>query len=333
MTIRLVLTILLATLGTSLHGPSSLFAEELGLITGQLADSRGQIDYVGEVVVFLCDAKSGYPIDRKTKKPMDISFASLPIANAWHTVTSKVGLFEFKDVPVGQYRLIAQSWSGTKGLPDFMGETSTVIILHGTAENVTVKAGEKTVVFPRQLGRGRLKIVNDPEEGSAFLLLSLKPTIGDAILGPACWGDEFISHIVGVTHMHLPHVTILGVPENASIHAALMNYDNNPGIGAASYKAGQSEGKLRIVATWSNGHKLPPAELKELTDFVSKQNWEIAHFLPEAAGLKTRNESTQVLFKALRENPKREVEIPGMGQRLLADVAAAYLYTQLKSAK
>ena len=86
MTIRLVLTILLATLGTSLHGPSSLFAEELGLITGQLADSRGQIDYVGEVVVFLCDAKSGYPIDRKTKKPMDISFASLPIANAWHTV-------------------------------------------------------------------------------------------------------------------------------------------------------------------------------------------------------------------------------------------------------
>jgi hypothetical protein len=323
--------LILVFLGLS-HWNQPLCAAETGQITGQLADTHGQITYAGEVVVFLCDAKTGYPVHRQSKTSIQSQLKQLGFENFWYSVTDPKGLFEFKDVPVGQYRLVAQSWSGTKGLPKLPGGMpSSFVILHGVAENVEVKPGGRTVAFPRQLGNGVLTITNDPEEPHAFLLLSLKPTLGDAILGPQLWGDEFISQLVGVTLMEQSHVTICGLPDDRDIHVALFNYDNNPGVGAATFKAGQRQGKLRIVASWSNGHHEPPPELLALTDHLQAKNATLKDFLPAADQSGPIGNAEQTAVKFLLADPKREVEVAGLGKRRLIDVAAALSYAKLRA--
>lgn len=329
MIIRILL--LLAFIGLS-QSEQRLEAAETGHIAGQLADTRGQITYAGEVVVFLCDAKTGYPILRETKTSLQSQLSELSFDKFWYIVTEPSGLFEFKDVPVGQYRLVGQSWSGTKGLPKMPGSTpSSFVILHGVAENVDVKSGARTVANLRQLGNGVLTITNDPEEAHAFLLLSLKPILGDAILGPQLWGDAFLSQLVGVTLMEQPHVTISGLPDNVDLHVALFNYDNNPGIGAASFKAGQRQGRLRIVASWSNGHHEPPPELRELTDHLQATKATLKDFLPATDKSKTQDTLQQVAVRLLLANPQQEVDVAGLGKRRLLDVAAALSYVQLRT--
>ncbi|MDB5389644.1 MAG: hypothetical protein JWM11_5290 [Planctomycetaceae bacterium] len=316
----------------SLVGSETLCAAENGQIAGQLLDADGQITYAGEVVVFLCDAKTGYPIHRETKKSVEASFQDLSCDKFWQAVTDEAGSFEFNEVPVGNYRLVAQSWSGTKGMPKFPGKTSSFVILHGVAENVSVKESERTVASPRQLGHEILQITNDPPEASAFLLISLKPTLGDGILGPYGWGNEFTSQLIGVTHMAQPHVTIIGLPDNRNVHVALFNYDNNPGVGAATFKPGQQHGKLRIIASWSNGHHEPPPELKELTDHLQTKKSTAQEFLDGSGNkVRTEQEAQLKLIQLVRENPKREVNVAGLGQRRLADVIAALGYVKLRA--
>jgi hypothetical protein len=327
----MIIRLLLLVFCLGLCRSTTLAAAETGQIAGQLADTNQQITYAGEVVVFLCDAKSGRPILSETHQPVPANFGGFPAEKFWHAITDETGSFVFQDVPVGQYRLVAQSWSGTKGLPKIFGKTSAFLILHGVAEQVVVKAGEKVVVFPRQLGNGTLHLKNDPAEAHAFLLLSLKPTMGDAILGPSAWGDEFISQVIGVTHMEQPHVTICGLPEHRDVHVALFNYDNSPGVGTGSYKAGQREGTLRIVAYWSNGQHEPPAELKELTDRLETKKATLNDFLNESEKGKNEQELEQRFLKILREDPRREVEVAGLGKRRLVDVVAALSYVKLRA--
>lgn len=325
MKISLLVLLIGLTATNASHG------DETGQLVGQLAGTDQQITYVGEVVVFLCDAKTGSPIHRETRTPFQLQRQGIQFDKLWFAITDEAGSFEFKNVPAGQYRLVAQSWSGTKGLPKLFGKTSAFVVLHGVAENVVVKQGERTVVFPRQLGNGVLRIQNDPAEAHAFLLISLKPTLGDAILGPQLWGDEFVSQIIGVTHMEQPHVTICGLPDNCDVHVALFNYDNNPGVGAGSFKAGARNETLRIVATWSNGHREPPPELKALTDHLDAKKAKFSDFLDEAQKGKNDQETEQNLIQELREHPRREVDVPGLGKRRLADVVAALSYIRLRT--
>ena len=310
--------------------PQLLLAADAGQIVGELADTAGHITYAGEAVVFLCDQQSGYPIDRNTKKPVEFTQHDSAVERFWYETTKPRKGFEFEDVPVGNYRLVAQSWSGTAGLPKFPGNTSTTVVLHGVAEHVMVKAGDRTVVYPKQLGGGVLRIKTDPEEGHALLLVTLNPTMGDAIVGPLGWGDQFVRNVVGVTHMEAPHVTIVGLPDDRDVHAALLNYDNNPGLGAGSFEAGQREGRLRIVASWSNGHHEPPPELKALTEHLEANRITLQDFV--GADLKTNRAAMwRKLVADLRENLVRQVEVRGFGKQRLVDVVAAARYVELRA--
>lgn len=320
--------ILLSWLTASLASAVCMAADS-GQIAGQLSDIRNQITYVGEVVVFLCDAKSGLPIDRTTKQILQVGLRDLKLENMWSAVTDDRGLFTFDDVPVGQYRLVAQSWSGTKGLPKIPGNTSVYLLLHGVADDVAVKPDEKTVAYPRQLGNRVLRIVNDPYEGNAFLLISRGPTLGDGILGPYGWGQEFVSQLIGVTHMDEPYVTIIGLPDQGEVHAGLLNYDNSPGVGAGRYPADVREGKLRIIAGWSNGHHDPPAELEKLTKHLITSSLTAVDFLTDKADVKP-NDARWKLMEEFRKTPHREVDVPGFGPQKLADVLAALGYAEIR---
>lgn len=243
-----------------------------GHIRGQLVDERNQVTYVGQATVFLCDAESGLPILRKTKRPLDPGKNLNDAWDMWYELTTDRGSFEFADVPVGKYRLVAQSWSGTVGVPKFQDKPSTLVLLHGIAENVEVKAGETTVAYPRKLGDATLKIVNDPEEPHAFLFISLQPRLGDGVLGPAGWGKKFLAGLIAVTQMERPYVTLVGLPAGKEIHVGLFNYDNNPGVGGDSYLVGKEPTvRLNIYATWSNGKYEPPPRLARLTDYLSSR--------------------------------------------------------------
>ena len=304
---------------------------ETGTIVGQLADPRGQITLSGEVVVFLCDQSTGMPLLRSTRKPLEVSRPNIKPDDYWLAVTSERGEFEFVEVPVGKYRLLAQSWAGTRGLAKFPGSTSSVLVLNGVVENVEVRAGERTVAYPRQLGNGVLRIVNDPEEAHAFLLLSLKPTLGDGILGPAGWGDEFLQQLVGISYMEVPYLTVIGVPDEHPLYAGLFNIDNNPGVGAATFPAGSREGRIRILASWSDGHKDPPPELAELTAHVKARAFEPSTFLeaPEP----NLGDAYRKLYERMRAEPQGEVEVPGLGKRKLVDVVAALAYASLQKTR
>lgn len=310
---------------------TSAGAAETGSIVGQLADERGRVTYIGNAVVFLCDAISGLPILTTTKKPFDPdSPDSLAegMTNLWHAVTTDRSVFEFKEVPVGRYGLVAQSWSGTNGLPDFQAKPSTVVVLHGVSEGVEVKANEVTTVYPRKLGDGILKIVNDPEEPHAFLLISRNPRLGDGVLGPAAWGKEFLSGLIGVTQMERPYVTLVGLPDGKTIHVGLFNYDNNPGVGGDSYTVGQDQSvRLKIYATWSNGKYEPPERLAKLTDYLDENSLSASSLIGLEGG---DSKNREALWELIHSDTERRIRVDGVGEFRLIDILAAAQYKSLR---
>lgn len=342
--------------------PVPATAEGTGLIAGGLSDINGQSLQAGGAVVFLCDAATGNPIEGTTKQPTR-SLLKTGSGEAqpafWFAVLDDRGSFEFRDVPPGRYRLIAQSWSGTTGLPKVMGRTSKFIVLHGVADNVEVKDGEKTVVYLRQLGEGTLRLKTNPASPGAFLVVSLAPMIGDAILGFSGWGPNFTRQVIGVTHMAGPDVVFFGVPEHRDLHVAYFNYDNSPGVAGGTFQAGPQDATLWVLAGWSNGHDDPPPRLKPLRDHLMENELTASNFLSEEEILanvperlaaqfpredaktppevKRRTRESLLKYSApaalvqiAANDPQREADIPGLGKQKLIDIAAALAYLQLR---
>lgn len=314
--------------GIGLFWTSLAFAETGG-IRGQISDAKGQAANVENAVVFLCDAESGYPVLAKTKKALVLGGDRIDGIKAfWHVLSSEQGGFEFQEVPVGKYRLVAQSWTGTTGVPEFKDKPAANLLLHGTAEGVEVKANEATAVNLKKLGDGTLKILNDPEEAHAFLLISRNPRLGEGVLGPAAWGPEFLSGIIGVTQMEEAHVTLTGLPDGKEIHVGLFNYDNNPGVGGASYGVGkEKEVRLEIFATWSNGKHDPPARLLKLTEHLEKNNLSASRILKLTG---QERDQEEILRRMLREDADQQIEVEGVGTFRLADILAADTYKELR---
>ncbi|MFO0734169.1 MAG: hypothetical protein U0361_25035 [Nitrospiraceae bacterium] len=326
----------------TLSGPA--IAQETGTIVGQIADEQGHTTRVGDAAVFLMDAASGLPILKSTRKPFEPARVfgrqrdDKPTTDFWYAEAGKDSYFEFPDVPPGRYRLIAQGWSGTKGVPltssdsnpSFMlKDPSATLVLHGVAENVEVKAGERIVTWPRALGRGILRILNDPEEDHAFLLISLKPRLGPGILGPAAWGPEFLKGLIGYTQMETPYVTLVGLPDDTDIHVGLFNYDNNPGVGGDTFRVQDhyTEVRLEVFASWSNGKSEPPAELLPLTDYLDKNSLTVESVLGLTGN---RDEIRNETYRLLREEPDRKVQIGDLGEFRIADILAASAHRDLR---
>jgi hypothetical protein len=311
--------------------PFAALAAETGSIAGGFADERSQVNYVGEAVVVICDAASGYPLDRTTKAPLEFKRDEQLIDHCWLTTADDRGAFQFEGVPVGRYRLFAQSWSGTGGMPALMGNTSQFVHLHGFCD-VEVRAGERAVAYVRQLGTKQLRIMTDPEIGGSFLVLSLGPTIGDPILGFNGWGTDFSRNAIGFTHMAKPNVTVFGLPNDRPVYAGLFAYDNSPGVGAATFDAAARDGIIPVIAAWSNGKHDPPPRLKPLTDFLASSKLRLDDLLDldvPPLGSTTEQEMQRRVVEIIHANPDKRVDVPGHGKELLVDVLAAYGYVDL----
>jgi hypothetical protein len=336
--IHFVLALSISALGSARqddsHSDAANSTARTGTIVGELLDSNGDKLSVNRVTVFLCDAETGIPIHRGTKRPIQASIQDPQLDEIWYAEAVGDGRFAFADAATGTYRLVAQSWSDGQAFIGFGPDRkpSDRIILHGVVERVHVHPEQETFAVIRPLGSHTLRIVNDPAEPHALLLISLRPTLGDGILGPYGWGTEFLRNLIGVTQMEEAHVTIAGLPESAAVHVGLLNYDDNPGVGAASYAADQAEGKLRIVATWSNGHKDPPAELSGLTQHLIKEGFAYHQFAVQFNSMPDDEGAARaVLFERLVAENDAQVDVAGFGRVRLADLLAATLYVQMNS--
>jgi hypothetical protein len=328
---------------------------EVGGIRGVLIDEDSQRSMPGRAVVFLCDAATGLPIMPDTRKPLDLSERSekpFGFDGFWHVETDDDGSFEFNEVPAGSYRLFAQSWAGISGMPrglppdrdDPKPEPSAMLILHGVAshvidtnapndgsarqlapnEAVEVKAGETIQVFVKPLGTGVQRILGDPEAEHNYVLVSLNPTLGDPVLGPVGWDTRFLTGVIGLTRMEVPHLTIIGLPADTEVHVSLYNYDNSVGLGGGSFTAGKEPTvRLPIYAGWSNGKYQPPARLADLTAHLEQSGTKIDDLLP------LERDWGKAYFDYVWQHARDKIEVPGYGQAEVIDILAANSYRSL----
>ncbi len=309
--------------------------EPQGTIKGMLMTRDHQAKYAGRAVVFLCDAKTGRPLlakDKTTQYDRD-SFDD-GLQGLLHAVTEMNSGFTFEDVPTGRYRLVAQSWSGVEGIPT-RKTTSTIVLVHGAANNVEVEAGEVAIARIRPLGDGVMRVENDPEEAGAYLFVGTKPMWGDPILSYTGWGDEYVRNIVAITHMSVPNATFIGLPNDRDVHLGLFAYDNSPGVGGGTHRVGKDRvATIRIFSAWSNGHDEPPQKLLPIVQYLEQHKPTLPQLMqlgPDEGFLNDRGRlDRRKLREAILKNGDKQVEVQGVGTFRVIDISAAEGYRRLR---
>ncbi|MCA8998634.1 MAG: hypothetical protein KDA80_16660 [Planctomycetaceae bacterium] len=327
---KLVVIAVLAILNSLAWAQEAEFHEVKGFVNGLNGPP-------GKCVVFVCHAETGMPVapvhdaDKAPKTFWD---------QALYVLTDESGGFRIPKLPAGKYRFIAQSWAGTEGVPELQGKTNSVVLLHGTAENVTIPVPKTPLnegfVIIRKLGDGIARITADPPEGGAYLLVSRNRTIGDPSFGIGGWGTEFLTGVIAVTHVSSPTTMLIGLPDNTTLTASAFYYDNIPGGGGVTWNTSERQTvTYSVVAGWSNGKDQPPEALAPLTKFL-KENPEIAKQLEQDL-----KEKFDTLQKHLRHGeiqtgwdaiggPHQRVQVPKFGEVAFADLAAAAAYARLQ---
>ena len=312
------------------------FAVEPGKIQGRLVDSRNQSKAAGRAAVFVCDPATGYPLVAKTRKPLgDGGITIQEMKELWHVVTEPDGSFSIGDVPPGKYRLVAQSWGGVEGVPD-QKNSSEILNLHGCSEPIEVTEREGGSGVVRALGNGTLKVVCNPEEASAYLFVSTGKMLGDPILSYFGWGDDFLKSAVGMAHMSKPRMTITGLPEDKDVAIATFHYDNVPGTGGGSFRAGKDAvATIAVYAGWSNGRDDPPAKLLPVVEYLEKNDPPLAEVMELGPPADFQDEKGRLdrrkLWKGIQENAEKTITIEGVGKTRVIDLAAADSYRLLRA--
>ena len=308
-----------------------------GRIEGQLLSVNGEPSRSAAVFVFICEATDGRPLGSKNKEPLDVShsFASM---EAWlHATTDNDGRFQFDEVPVGEYRLVAQSWPGQTRIPT-QKDNDGPLMLHGRTNRVKVIAGQTVDAEITALGTSTLRIENTPDEGNAYVFIGLCPTLGDPVLGPYFWGNQFVTGICGATHMKRGSQQFFGLPDNTDVHVMLLNYDNNAGAGGVTAKPGGPTAitKLPIYATWSNGIYKAPKRFEPLIEWLRTHKDQTLNVLTNGKSndfLTPQNQrNAEKLADYVKQNHSIKIKIDDLGEFSLIDILAAERYLRLLEA-
>lgn len=305
---------------------------EKGDVTGSLQQVDGTPRKIANVHVFVCDAATGHPIVAETGKPVGPDQLVLDLKKMLFTSTDNDGRFAFSDIPAGEYRLVAQKWQGVDQVC-WMKDPDRPLEIHGQCR-VDVDAIRTAQVVIQPLGESKLTIGTTPDEGNAFLVISLKPMLGEGILGFWGWGKEFPRHAIGITHMHRGTIDILGLPDNVDVHLSLINYDNNPGTGGGRAKTGRDAvATIRVYASWSNGYYQTPEHMVPLVTAIEKEDKDLFDWLQPGSGdLKTvdGNLDRLALIDWINTHGSDMVEVGSLGKQRLVDVFAAISYLRVR---
>ena len=218
---------------------SLLSKSDAGAITGKVIDAKEKP--VAGVVVILCEQNSGIPVCKETFRLFTDAFFTKKgnqQKEIYFVVTDGLGCFSFENVPVGEYKLVAQSWRGTKEFKGVLEKNSEEIELHGIAEYIRVSAENSPNIVLCPLGTGVLQINEDAPNDETLLVISGSPTHADPILGFAGWGGAFMQNMIGGNRMPKGKTTMYGLPEG-KVYLAMFAADSVPGWteGQAEIKA------------------------------------------------------------------------------------------------
>ncbi|MCA9057203.1 MAG: hypothetical protein KDA85_01835 [Planctomycetaceae bacterium] len=301
-----------------------------GRIVGRLVDASGQPRTVPHVFVFICRDDNGMPLVSADGDVLGQKRVSGGLDALLHAETDAEGRFEIPAIAEGTYRLIAQSWEGLQTVQVWKGEDAP-LMLHGVSGAVEVKEHETAEAMIRPLGNASVTVNNTPDEGNAFLFVSLQPAMGEPVLGPLMWGTKFIRGVVGATHMKRGTQVIRGLPEDADVYVRLMNYDNNPGVGGVEFHSGkQHVVELPVYATWSNGYHTPPERLNALVEWLRNHRDQLPALLssddPAKILLANGEIDHRKVFEHVKEHAEERVTVEGIGEFRLIDVLAADVY-------
>ncbi len=261
--------VVVLVLGAGMSGTTNAAGGPAGGISGQVVDARGRP--VAGVVVVPCEQAGGVPLSRGTLRPFTEDGGRGMGGDILFCMTGSDGRFIFEKVPIGSYRLVAQSWknkASIQAVPEVNGEE---IELHGVANDVRVTAGATTDVVLRPLGTGTLRMDQKVPNDETFLILSTAPTGADPILGFCGWTASFLRQVVGGNRMPEGRTTVHGLPEG-TVYVAMFAADDVPGFldAKVQIKAGQTTFLpfTPFVAGWSDGRHDPPPELAPIFDEI-----------------------------------------------------------------
>lgn len=317
---------------------SLLSKSDAGTITGKVIDAKDKP--VAGVVVILCEQNSGIPVCKETFRLFTDAFLTKEgnqQKEIYFVVTDGLGCFSFENVPVGEYKLVAQSWRGTKEFKGVLEKNSEEIELHGIAEHVRVSAENSPDIVLRPLGTGVLQINEDAPNDETLLVISSSPTRADPILGFAGWGGAFMQNMIGGNRMPKGKTTMYGLPEG-KVYLAMFAADSVPGWteGQAEIKPNTTTvvGYIPFVNSWSNSRHEPPEHLvpvfEEVKQLISQRDNFIFN-LYQNSGIQIDPSKGMWGFMAqLGPHLAKEVELPSGSKATFGEVMAAAQYVQLQ---
>jgi hypothetical protein len=234
----------------------------VGGISGKVLDSGGRP--VAGAAVLVQTQATGIPLERGSGLPAIYRGIRLGPGEYLSVPTDADGRFVFEKIPVGSYRVVAQSWrnkTGVKALGEVEGEE---IELRGVANDVVVTEGHTAEATLRPLGTGILRMDQHVPNDETFVILSTAPTGADPVLGFAGWTASFLRQAIGANRMPGGRTVVYGLPEG-TVYLAMFAADDVPGFldAKVQIQAGQTAilPFTPFVAGWSDGRHDPPPEL------------------------------------------------------------------------
>jgi hypothetical protein len=317
---------------------SALSNRETGVVTGTVMNLKDQP--VRGAVIILCDQKSGVPVSKPAFRPFTEAYLSKggnQEKEISFSITDDMGRFSFEDVPVGEYRLIAQSWEGADKIKSVFERNGKEIELWGVAGHVRVSAGSSSNVELRPLGTGVLRIDENMPNDETLLVISTSATRADPILGFAGWGGAFMQNMIGGNRMLEGETIVSGLPEG-TIYVAMFAADSVPG-----WTEGQAEIKrdatavlenIPFVNSWSNSRHDPPESLlpvfEEIKQLISRKDKFIDDLVRNFRAQVEPTAGSLEFMLQLGPHLEKEVTLPSGRKATFGDVIAAVQYVELQ---
>lgn len=294
-------------------------------IAGTVMEVRGGTP---DVTLILCDQNSGLPVTANTFQPFTESRPLNFPPQLATTLSGARGSFAFTNVPPGEYRIVAQKWTGPfKGIFELHGG---VIQLFGVADHIRVPSPEAETLSLSPPGDSVLVLDLAMPNNGTLMVLSTKPLLADPILGFHAPGTNFLSHAIGLNVMPYGRTTVVGLPKD-TIHAWFFVNDNSPGFAADTYEMREPylrAPQISFVAGWSDGRHDPPERLKTLSVLLSQHGVTPYSLLGMDKELPMAKQLAQ-LQKFYGELDRR-VALPNGDFATMSDLIALISYEQLK---
>ncbi len=226
---------------------------------------------VSDAVLMLCDAESGVPLLKELRRTPTWEEIREVFGGTWFSQSDAAGRFRFENVPLGNYRLIAQRWNEA---PEFTNPFEVVegdLTMLGDCEFELAGDSDEPLElqFEAKVGPNRLVIEGDIDEVSLILVSTEAPE--DAILGLFALAGPFAQNMLGYCRGPL---TVEGIPDG-TVGVMVFILDNLPGANTYTFEV-EAGNTARIdvreedmLAGWSNARRAPLPGLETEMDIVS----------------------------------------------------------------